>query len=376
MIQAKPTHFYNLDGFRAIAAFFVIFAHISYWFKYPDTSFFETYKFILSFGSGGGRMCVIFFFVLSGFLITYLMYLEQSKHGKLNVLYFYIRRALRIWPLYYLTLIIGFFIYPAYVSLTGQSHHENANLLYYSFFAANFDHIYNYFPSCNILGVQWSVAVEEQFYLLWPLVFLLFNNKRLFPYILIACILFSKLFHAVVASNLKGGDYHLLSCFKYLALGALIAYICYNKTETVRYYISKIKKWVSILIYIVCVFTMLFQEYLIANLVYYKYLYHIVPFIFFGYVIVEQNFSDNSFYKIGNSSLLKWLGKISYGLYLTHMIAINIVIEIFTNSSDFVIIKGLLSVLITILLSYLSYNYFEKYFLSWKKRFSFLEKQN
>lgn len=366
MNQQKPLYFENLDGLRAIAAFAVIFAHISYWFEYPTTHFFVALKSVFSYNGAGGRLGVIFFFVLSGFLITYLMFLEQAKNGKLNIPHFYKRRILRIWPLYYLTLIVGFIIYPLCVWLFGNVHQEGANWLLYSIFAANFDHIYNYFPATNILGVQWSVSVEEQFYLLWPLVFVFFNKKKIFPFVLIAFILISELFSILVASHLKAGDYHFGSCFKYLSFGGLIAYLCYNKTESINFFLHKINRWLCFLIYFTCIMLMFFQNELTKTFASYNYLYHIIPILFFGFVIVEQNFSKNSFFKIGNFPLLNWLGKISYGLYLTHMIAINIVIGFFTKSSDFVLLKGLLSILLTILISYFSYNYFEKYFLSFK----------
>ncbi|MEW6469868.1 MAG: acyltransferase, partial [Bacteroidota bacterium] len=345
MSESKPIYFQNLDGFRAIAALLVIFAHLTYWFEYPETEFYETLKFILSAGNGGGRLGVIFFFVLSGFLITYLMFAEQEKTGRLHVGYFYMRRVLRIWPLYFISLIAGFFVYPFFVSLSGGSHHENASLLHYLIFAANFDHIYNYFPTCNILGVQWSVSVEEQFYLLWPLVFYFFNRKSIFPVLLVLIIAFSEWFSATRGAVLKAGDYHLFSCLKYLAFGGLLAYFCYNHTEPVKKVLGRAGKALTLLCYLASLVIIFLHGTISARFPRYEYVYHVIPMLFFGFVIVEQNFSDRSFYKIGRSSLLAWLGKISYGLYLTHMIAINIVAGIFGNGPELVLLKGLLSLL-------------------------------
>ena len=202
------------------------------------------------------------------------------------------------------------------------------------------------------------------FYGLYCLFFL--TKKKIFPFVLIAFILISELFSILVASHLKAGDYHFGSCFKYLSFGALIAYLCYNKIESINFLLLKINRWLSLLIYFTCIMLMFLQNELTIFFAFYNYLYHIIPILFFGFVIVEQNFSKNSFFKIGNFALLNWLGKISYGLYLTHMIAINIVIGLFTKNADFVLLKGLLSILLTILISYFSYNYFEKHFLSLK----------
>jgi peptidoglycan/LPS O-acetylase OafA/YrhL len=371
MSLQKKLYFENLDGLRAIAAFAVIFAHLSYWFKYPQTEFYKSFKLLLSFDEAGGRLGVIFFFVLSGFLITYLLFAEQEKNKKINVIFFYIRRILRIWPLYFITLIIGFVIYPIYMHFSGIDFFENSRWWMFALFLANFDHIYHAFPSTNILGVQWSVSVEEQFYLLWPLIFVLFNRRNYFPYILVTLVVLSELFSVFVAYRLNAGDYHLLACLKYLSLGALLAYFCFYKTEKVLAVLNKIKKWQIVLIYIVCIPLLFMQHFISDQFELYKRLYHILPLFFFGFVIVEQNFSENSFFKIGKFPLLSWLGRISYGLYLTHMIALNIVVALFTNGEEYVLLKNVLTILITVLISYFSYHTIEKYFLSLKNKFSF-----
>lgn len=367
----KVTYFKNLDGLRAIAAFAVVFAHLSYWFEFPKTTFYQTLNFFMAFnGEWGGRLGVIFFFILSGFLITYLMYVEQAKHEKVNLVYFYLRRILRIWPLYYLTLVIGFIVYPLCIQFAGGSHHENASWFLYVIFATNFDHIYNSFPSTNLLGVQWSVAVEEQFYLIWPIIFILFNKNTKFPFILLGLILLSELFYIKAGSRLNAGDYHFGSCLRYLSIGGLLGYICYNKTEQLLSILNKITKPIVVLIYVSCLTIMMFQNVITASFSSYKYIYDVVPALFFSFVIIEQNFSKNSFFKIGSVNWLSGLGKISYGIYLTHMIAINIVIAMFSKSEDYLLIKILLSVVITIIISKLSYTYIEKYFLSLKDKFS------
>lgn len=371
----KITYFQNLDGLRAIAALCVISAHLAYWFKYPDNSFFDALTFLMSFGGNLGRIGVICFFVLSGFLITYLMFSEQDVKGSLNVVFFYARRVLRIWPLYFLTLIAGFLIYPLILKLGGHPYHENANWLWYSLFAANFDHIYNYFPTSNMLGVQWSVAVEEQFYLIWPIVFVLLSKSKAFPWFLWLIILASENFSIQTGSHIGGGDYHFLSCIRYLAFGAWLAYVAYHKTESLILLLGKIKKHFVILIYIACIVIMTLQNTITEAFANYMYLYHIVPVLFFGFVILEQNFSNNSFFKIGRYRILNWLGKISYGLYLTHMIAINIVAGIMPKEPNYVLINICLSLLLCIGMSHFSYKYIESYFLSLKKKFSLPEKR-
>jgi peptidoglycan/LPS O-acetylase OafA/YrhL len=370
--QGDFTYFKNLDGLRAIAAFSVILFHCGWWFSYPDRTLYRGLKFLLVFGGEGGHLGVKFFFVLSGFLITYLMFSEQAKRGRLNVLYFYVRRMLRIWPLYYMTLLVGFLIYPWLMHLAGKDFHETASGFLYSIFAANFDNIYNGYPKSGILGVQWSVAVEEQFYLLWPLLFFAFNRKKFFPFLLLIIIIFSELFY-FNAETFEEKNFHLFSCFRFLAFGGLLAWLCFRKPENVRNFFSRINKLLTFFIYTVCILLLFLQRHLLISFPGYEYINHFLPILFFGFVIVEQNYSANSFFKIGSFRILNWLGKISYGLYLTHMIAIYIVMSVFPYDGSYVLLKILSAVLITVLISHVSYYYIESFFLSLKNKFSIIK---
>jgi peptidoglycan/LPS O-acetylase OafA/YrhL len=356
---------------RAIAAFAVVFAHISSWFEFPDTIAFKALKFMMYFnGTHGGRFGVIFFFVLSGFLITYLMFIEKSKTGDFKLGKFYVRRALRIWPLYFFSLIVGFVIYPIVLAYTGVTHIENASWTWYSLFIANFDHIYNGFPTANILGVHWSVCVEEQFYLLWPLVFIASGSSRRFPLVCVGIILSSEIFHALVGSKVHGGDYHFISCVRYLSIGGLLAWFAFNHRFKLEEFLAKISKQKTRIIYIACISIMLLEIPITMVFPGYKKLYHLIPMLFFTFVIAEQNFGKNSFFKISTVPLLSWLGKISYSIYLLHMVAINMIFLLFANSGDFVVVKAISAVILTVILAHLSYKYIESPFLRLKNKFN------
>ena len=95
-----------------------------------------------------------------------------------------------------------------------------------------------------------------------------------------------------------------------------------------------------------------------------------LPFFFFSFLILEQNYSSNSLFKLGNFKILTWLGKISYGIYLTHMIAIYVVndLESIVGYSGFVI-KMILAVILTIIGSFVSYKMIEKPFLIIKNKY-------
>lgn len=107
-------YFKGLAELRAIAALAVVFHHIEL-FKHREhlPSLFDSFfsGFIDQLGKNG----VYLFFVLSGFLITYLLIAERKQHEKIDIKKFYLRRILRIWPLYYLVVIIAFFVLPQLV---------------------------------------------------------------------------------------------------------------------------------------------------------------------------------------------------------------------------------------------------------------------
>jgi peptidoglycan/LPS O-acetylase OafA/YrhL len=164
--------------------------------------------------------------------------------------------------------------------------------------------------------------------------------------------------------------YHLFSNIKYLAFGALIAVYCYNKKEVIIENISKIPKLLNLIIYLTCL-TLLFNRAQINILLpNHKFIFNIIAMVFFGYVLIDQNFSINSFFKIGKFKLLSWLGKISYGLYLNHMIAISVIISIFPKDETFLLTKFSLTLTITILMSHLSHKYYESFFIKLKNKFS------
>jgi peptidoglycan/LPS O-acetylase OafA/YrhL len=154
----------SLDGLRCLCILAVIWHHAPWWTSIPNapTLF------------GRGFVGVDFFFVLSGFLITTLLLREEEARATFSLQAFYWRRALRILPVYFfvVTLVAAY-----YILVKGQ--HEHLSILpYYYVFLSNFlpDHI-------PLLSPTWSLSVEEQYYLIWPLA-LLILPRRLIPWVL------------------------------------------------------------------------------------------------------------------------------------------------------------------------------------------------
>ena len=116
-------HFPGLNGIRAIAAFIVVFFHINatmWFFGSKPIHYFEQRDEM-------SRHAVVLFFVLSGYLITYLLIQEKEKFGRIAIRKFYVRRILRIWPLYYLCVAVGFIGFAMLKKMTGEPVMENAN---------------------------------------------------------------------------------------------------------------------------------------------------------------------------------------------------------------------------------------------------------
>src|ERR1700730_4181433 len=155
-LKLSTSHIPALDGLRAVAVYLVIISHFG----------FEMVP---------GAHGVMIFFVLSGFLITWLLLKENERYGKVSLADFYRRRTLRIFPAVY----VYWLILIALLVATGKAvlwPHAWSAL----FYTSNYYSAINGDPN-NGLSHTWSLAIEEQFYLLWPFVFLMLrgNLKRM-----------------------------------------------------------------------------------------------------------------------------------------------------------------------------------------------------
>ena len=369
-MKPHSTYFKNLDSLRAFAALAVILAHAALWIPAPVADWVPVVKDILSFDNMGGTYGVDFFFILSGFLITYRLLQEKQATQSIHLWHFYGRRILRIWPLYFISLLTGFVVYPLWLLSLGQPHVENASPALYATFLANFDHLWNGEPATGILGVQWSVAVEEQFYLCWPLLFL-GRIRPVFMLVLMGALVIGS--ECFFLANVPGplSYYHSLSCLRFLATGGMIGLFSFYYPDQIQLLFSKIPKWASALIAIAGIAMLGFASGLSKAFPPAKYVIHGLPFALFSFIILEQCFSPHAWIEFGRSKVVRYLGKISYGLYLLHMVAVYIVLETpFLNQPDLFLLNILLVILLTVGLSALSFRYVEKPFLRWKLRFS------
>lgn len=245
--QTQKIYFPNLDGLRFVC-FLMVFLFHCYKTIFGElktgNQFSKSVYALIEFLFQNGELGVNFFFVLSGFLITFLLINEKKHSGDIHLRNFYIRRVLRIWPLFYLCIFIGFVITPLLKAVGGQEASEIANPVYYIFFINNFDYLQNWplFPDALILIVLWSVAVEEQFYIIWPIL-LKSIPLKLYPTAFILIIASTIIFRAFYTGNSDHEyavrHFHTFSVIGDMALGGLMAYYCSYKSRF--YFLSNIR---------------------------------------------------------------------------------------------------------------------------------------
>ena len=207
---ARSTGFYapELDALRCIAVLFVMFAHFS-----PT----------LARHADWGALGVRLFFVLSGFLITEVLLNARQRvdEGRMTVVravrQFFVRRIFRLWPLFFGSLLAAYaFKVPG----------TNTNILWHLCFATNC-YVFLYHDWPILLSHYWTLAVEQQFYLVWPLAVLLLP-RRVFPAVLVAVLAAGPVTRALLllrASSSPDYDFVLLPCcFDFFALGGLVAW--------------------------------------------------------------------------------------------------------------------------------------------------------
>lgn len=362
MSAIAKIYFRNFDGLRFFAALAVICAHYAIVFgDHPDMGKWTWIIFTLD--NSGAEAGVNFFFVLSGVLITYLILADSGSKTVAFIPKFYLRRVLRIWPLYYLTVAIGFWIYPLITDV--PNYVEVASGLMYGLFLANLDQIccWHATPHPNLLlGVHWSVAVEEQFYLVWPWIILL--ARRRFVALGLVLVVGAWLFQ-----NATKLPTHTISCFHDLTIGGLTAYFCFHYPATLQRFFSR---WSSRSLWLVAysagLLFIVARYQLTMHFPFYALFYRTAHALIFAAIIIDQGFNNHSPLQMSRIPLISYFGKISYGLYLLHPIALLLVG--LASPSGMPPYLGLLVVIIvTILISMASYHFFESFFLKLKAKY-------
>ena len=373
--------FPGLNGLRFIAAFAVVIHHleqIKLFFGLPSVFYaFPVIKIM-------GELGVTLFFTLSGFLITYLLLVEKEIFKTIAVKDFYIRRVLRIWPLYYAVVIAGLFILPHIHFFDIPTYTAGYNYkfgvkaaLYFLLLPNVVSNLYAYMP---YLAQTWSIGIEEQFYYIWPWImkftkrYLLVLFSIVFGLIIVTSALslfanhaddISQSSNAVKAITLAYKFFRMLriSC---MAIGGLAAYWVYTfNVPVLKFVFSRYTQIINYVILLVLIFSGI--EFPLAS--------HEIYSILFAIVILNVSSNHESFLKL-ESKAVNYLGKISYSIYMWHGIAIIIGLyiarffkpELNTLASNAIYYFATFA--FTLAMAAASYTYFETPFLKYKHLFA------
>jgi len=370
---ADKLYFENLDGLRFFCFLSVFLFHS---FETDNASIKSNviFHFIKETLFGNGFLGVNFFFVLSGFLITYLLIKEKKANNNIHIVNFWVRRILRIWPLYFACVFYGFVVFPYTKLLAGGVPSETANPWYYLGFISNFDYIHRGLPDAKGLGVLWSVSIEEQFYLAWPVILSFFSVKR-FWFPLLVILSGSLVFRALNDVPILH-EMHTLSCIGDMALGGLGAWLILE-SASFKQKVQQLPRWSIILIYAAFAVVFLFRDELFLSSYGIRIFERLIISSIMLLIILEQCFASHSFYKMGGLKLPTRLGVITYGLYCLHFIIISLVLGLTklaglnTNIWQVIFLETSMALLITIGVGLFSYRFLEKPFLRLKDKFAF-----
>lgn len=291
-----------------------------------------------------GKYGVDFFFVLSSFLLTYLAFREIDQKGSFSKQNFFLRRVLRIFPLYYLLLLFSFFLLPILATQYGKEIHLPEKKWLYWFFLSNYETTDCLFA----LKFFWSIAVEEQFYLLFLLLSFFFTRNMLVLTGLLLTVYFLFMIYARM-HNLNTYS-HTLAHFPNFTAGMAAGYLFW-KRSTISLYLLHL----LVLTGIVCSVTN--QEILFT----------LSLSVFFAVVILLTARFAPALATWIPFRITEKLGIYTYGLYVYSGFVITFSLEFPLSQNSF--IQWLYTFLLLLLTAVISYHVYEIRFLQLKEKF-------
>lgn len=362
--------FNNFDGLRFIAALLVIFHHAASLTKqHGDTLITQLDLF------KNGENAVSFFFVLSGFLITYLLLQEQDIKQKISIRNFYIKRILRIWPLYFLLIIVALFIQPFFIDLFHIPYIMPYNIeetwMYFVFFLPG---MVTFYYGSHLLEPLWSIGVEELFYLLWAPIFK-YIKKFIFPMLLFVLALKLVLLHLSHLGYFPPAISYLIRIlqFESMAYGGIGAYLLFNYGNQFLKYARLLQ--ILKLVFALSILGLIFFSSAIHFLLFksdshFDFEVFVKSFLFAGFLFSMA--LTNKKILLLSSKPMVYLGEISYGIYMYHLLILTVLIlPIYNLHLNPILQDSLflgLSILLTILIAGFSKRFFESYFLNFRKK--------
>jgi len=331
----------SLNGIRALCIFLVIGSHADRSMNFPEILK-PYWKFLFNGGLG-----VNVFFVLSGYLITFLLLKEEAKNETISLGGFYKRRFIRILPIYF-TLLIVFALFQIF----GLFNFESCAWLTSLTFTKNY--------GCGswIDGHLWSLSVEEQFYIFWPIVFK-FCGKSLRKYFAFALLMLCPILRVYYYKHNQLGAYNFsfqsnADCLMWGCIGAM-----YLK-EIINYIKNINQKFLRIGIVLIILLVWQLQNLLLLGWLTVPFFKTVISICSVLAFISFTNFKEGVSFNILNTRILNYIGILSYSIYVWQQIFFAPEVGIFHFFP-----VNFISIFIV---AFLSYNLVEKPFLKLKNK--------
>jgi peptidoglycan/LPS O-acetylase OafA/YrhL len=301
------------------------------------------------------------FFTLSAFLITALLLRERRQTGGISLRLFYIRRILRIWPLYFVVLAVAVVLAH---TIPGQSL-PWYYVVGYLLFVGNWINVAFGHP-LSVCGPLWTVSIEEQFYLVWPLLMKILGRRGMIIAAVVAFLLATLSQIGVVLAGLSPGYiyYGSFSRSSSLALGILLALFADRLpglTRGMRLLLlaAGLTGWIAASAWLIDQPGPVDMRAVLGRLV-----------ASVGAVAILYAGLGNRSCLV-RSEWVVWLGKISYGLYMLHFLGLLFMIDLLHPRWGWTLLATkALGLALTVLLAWASYRWVESPFLRWKDRFA------
>jgi peptidoglycan/LPS O-acetylase OafA/YrhL len=304
------------------------------------------------------------FFALSAYLITELLLREHAKRGSFSVSAFYVRRALRIWPLYFAFLALTVFVIPTIIPA------ERFGPIYifsFALFVGNWVCATHGLPF-SVASPLWSISVEEQFYIGWPLLLKFFGINRLkqLAFAMLFLAVAVRVFLAVYGVEHPGVWCNTIARLDPIALGAILAFVLNGRAP-------QIKNGLRVVLWVVALATW----WLVARFLHQDGPTSVATYALSGFasvvLLLAVMRTEAPLLKVRPFSWLVYLGRISYGLYVFHLFALALVMNMaFIPGLGIPLnfeLRILLALLLCVAWASASYRLLELPFLRLKERF-------
>ncbi|GAB2858922.1 acyltransferase [Hymenobacter ruber] len=312
---------------------------------------------------GSFNIGVDIFFLMSGFLITYLLLAEKQRYARIDIKSFYMRRVLRIWPLYYFCVAMA----PVLSHFAGE---PAANMPAHLLFLGNFDLMKHGWGSTAVNHL-WSICIEEHFYLVWPLLIAFVPRHKLttvFGAVILLSFLTRLYYFYFVPDSYMALYLNTLCRWDALAIGALFAYAYFYGYQLPR--VPAALRWMlygaTLLVFASDSYGNWDNVFLLS---FKKYVFLGVIAFFIGNVL----FNPDSAVKWRGRTIFHYFGKISYGIYMFHGFVIFAFVRVFPMFHTPLFILWVM--LGTLLVAAASYELVEKPILRLKKYFDAFRQQ-